>query len=78
MTFDALPGSPLPDQLRVLGYDVVVGTTERILPHAVPQRFEVAPDGMLVPPAEGSTKPGTVTVTNAGIAVVEQYDLRIS
>ena len=54
-----------------------VGTTERILPHVVTQKSEIAPDGTLVAPTEGSTKPVTVTVTNAGIAVVEQFDLRM-
>jgi len=71
--------APLPDQLAALGYLVMkIGTTERILPHAVRQRFEIAPDGTLVAPTEGSTKPVTVTVTNGGIAVVEQFDLRVS
>jgi hypothetical protein len=55
---------------------VKTGTSERILPHAVPQRFEVSSSGALVPVTEGSTKPTTVTVTNAGIANVEQSDLR--
>jgi hypothetical protein len=56
-----------------LGYIVEkIGTTERILPHAVAQRFEVSSSGTLVAPTEGSTKPTTVTVTNAGIATVEQ------
>jgi hypothetical protein len=36
MRFDALPGSPLPDQLRELGYLVErTGETERILPHTM-------------------------------------------
>ena len=35
ITFDALPGSPLPAQLTALGYDVTkIGTSERILAHA--------------------------------------------
>jgi hypothetical protein len=33
--------------------------------------------GALVPATEGSTKPVTMTITNAGIATVEQYDLRM-
>jgi hypothetical protein len=61
-----------------LGYIVEkIGTSERILPHAVAQRFEVSSSGALTPAVEGSSKPVTVTVTNAGIAVVEQYDLRL-
>jgi hypothetical protein len=61
-----------------MGYIVEkVGESQRILPHAVPQRFEVSSSGALVPLTEGSTKPVTVTVTNAGIAAVEQFDLRM-
>jgi hypothetical protein len=78
ITFDALVGSALPAQLTAMGYIVEkIGTSERILPHAVPQRFETSSSGALIPPTEGSTKPVTVTVTNAGIATVEQYDLRM-
>jgi hypothetical protein len=56
---------------------VKTGTSERILPHAVAQRFETSSSDALIAATEGSTKPVTVTVTNAGIAVVEQYDLRV-
>jgi hypothetical protein len=78
LRFDALVGSPLPAQLTVLGYIVEwTGETQRILAHAVAQRFEVSSSGALVPAVEGSSKPVTVTVTNAGIATVEQYDLRM-
>jgi hypothetical protein len=69
---------PLPAQLTALCHIVVkTGTTKRILPHAVTQRFEISSSGALVLPTEGSTKPVTVTVTNAGIAVVEQFELRM-
>ena len=78
MRFDALVGSPLPAQLTAMGYIVEkIGESQRILPHAVVQRFEVSSSGALVPATEGSTKPVTVTVANAGIATVEQYDLRM-
>jgi hypothetical protein len=78
MRLQVLPGSSLPDQLRKLGYIVVpVGTTSRILPHAVAQRFETSSSGALLPVTEGSSRPVTVCVTNAGIATVEQYDLRM-
>jgi len=61
-----------------LGYIVEkTGESQRILPHAVTQRFEVSSSCALVAPTEGSTKPTTVTVTNAGIATVLQYDLRM-
>jgi hypothetical protein len=79
MEFQALPDSPLPGQLMAMGYIVEkIGTTERILAHAVAQRFETSSSGALVPATEGSTKPVTVTVTvtNAGIATVEQFELR--
>ena len=73
-----LVGSPLPGQLRKLGYIVErTGETQRILPHAVSQRFETSSSGALVVPTEGSTRPVSVVVTTAGIAVVEQYDLRM-
>ena len=78
MNFGALVGSAQPVQLTALGYIVEkIGTSERILPHAVAQRFEVSSSGALVAPTEGSTKPTTVTVTNAGIANVEQFELRL-
>jgi hypothetical protein len=55
-----------------MGYDVVkTGTSERILPHAVAQQFEVSSSGVLVAPTKGSTKPISVQTTNAGIATVE-------
>jgi hypothetical protein len=37
---------------------------------SVAQRFVIAP-------TEGSTKPASVTITNAGIAGIEQIDLRM-
>jgi hypothetical protein len=78
ITFDALVGSPLPEQLAAMGYSVVMtGTTERILAHGVAQRFEMSSSGALVAPTEGSSRPVSVIVTNAGIATVEQYDLRM-
>jgi hypothetical protein len=49
-----------------------------ILAHAVAQRFETSSSGALVPATEGSTKSVTVTTTNAGIATVEQFDLRLA
>lgn len=78
LRFEALPGSPLPDQLIALGYDVVkTGESQRILPHAIRQKFTVRADGALEPVTEGSSKPVSVQVTNAGIATVEQFDLRM-
>jgi hypothetical protein len=77
LRLDAPVGSPLPAQLTALGYDIEkTGTSERILAHAVAQKFETSSSRALIPATEGSTKAVTVTVTNAGIATVEQYDLR--
>jgi hypothetical protein len=78
MRFEAMPGSALPDELRKLGYIVVpTGTTERILPHAVAQPMTLSSSGALVAATEGSTKPVTLQVTNAGIATVEMFDLHV-
>jgi hypothetical protein len=78
ITFDALAGSPLPAQLTAMGYIVEkIGESQRILPHPVAQKFETSLSGARVPITEGSTKPVSVQFTNAGIAVVEQFDLRM-
>jgi hypothetical protein len=65
---------------RRLGYIVVkTGESERILPHAVQQRFEMSSSGALI--AATRTQRGRcrwVVVTGAGLARVEQYDLRAS
>jgi hypothetical protein len=67
------------DDLRKLGYVVEkIGESQRILPHAVAQRFEVSSSGALIPATEGSSSPVSEQITNAGIATVEQYDLRMS
>jgi hypothetical protein len=52
------------------------GQTQRILPHAIAQKFEVSSSGAFIAATESSTKPLTLQVTNAGLAVAEQYDLR--
>jgi hypothetical protein len=73
-----LPGSALPDQLAAQGYTVVpTGTTQRILAHAVAQPMTMSSSGALVAAIENSTRPTTVVITNAGIATVEMYDLRM-
>jgi hypothetical protein len=78
ITFDALPGSPLPAQLTAMGFSVEkTGESQRILPHAIVQRFETSSTGALIPATEGSTKPVSVVVTNAGVATVAQYDVRM-
>jgi hypothetical protein len=76
--FDALVGSPLPAQLTALGYIVEkTGQTQRILPHAIVEKFETSSSGALVTPTENSTKPVTTRVTHAGIAIVNQFNLRL-
>jgi hypothetical protein len=62
-----------------LGYIVEkIGTTERILPHAVAQKFEMSSSGVLVAASEGSSRPVPVIVTSAGLARVEQFELRVT
>jgi hypothetical protein len=68
----------LPAALRDLGYvDEKTGQSQRILPHAVTERFETSSSGALLTATENSTKPVTTRVTHAGIATVIQYDLRM-
>jgi hypothetical protein len=61
-----------------LGYIVEpIGPTQRILPHAIVEKFETSSSGALVTAVEGSTKPVTTRITHAGLATVVQYDLRL-
>jgi hypothetical protein len=61
-----------------MGYIVEkTGETQRILPHAITERFETSSSGALVSPTENSTKPVTTRVTHAGITIVDQFDLRM-
>lgn len=47
---------PLPGELETRGYIVEkIGETQRILPHAVVQKFETSSSGALVPPTEDLT-----------------------
>jgi len=66
----------LPDQLNALGYDVVkTGESQRILAHAVSQKFTLCADGELEPFTEGSSKPVTIVTTRAGVVTIEQFGL---
>jgi hypothetical protein len=77
-TIVALVGSALPGQLAALGWHVEkIGESQRILPHAVSQKLTVRADGELEPFVEGSSKPVTMVITNAGVANLECYDLRM-
>ena len=61
-----------------LGYIVEkTGESQRILSQAMTVKFTTRADGELEPLTEGSTKPVTMHTTHAGIATVEQYDLRM-
>jgi hypothetical protein len=51
------------------------GESQRILPHAVRQKFETSSSGALVPATENSTRPTSIVITHAGIAVVETFSL---
>jgi hypothetical protein len=41
------------------------------------KKFETSSSGALVTAVENSTKPVTTRVTHAGLAIVDQYDLRL-
>lgn len=63
VTFECLPLSTLPDELRELDYDVeAMGESQRILPHAIVEH-------VLVEGSSGVRQP----VTHAGIARVLRY-----
>ena len=60
-------------------YVEAIGGTANIAkaPEKTGESQETSSNRALIPTTEGSTKPVTVQVTNAGIAVVEQFDLRM-
>jgi hypothetical protein len=72
--FDCLPDSPLPDDLRERGFDLVdEGAGSRILHAAIVERFARRADGQLVLATEGSTRPIAESRTHAGIVKVKRY-----
>ncbi|MBR1298543.1 hypothetical protein [Bradyrhizobium sp. AUGA SZCCT0042] len=78
MRFESLPGSTLPDELRAAGYEVTeIGTTQRILPHAVEQRFVVGAGGELELATAGSTRPISHVVSHAGVVITTVFDLLV-
>ena len=69
--FEVLPGNPLPAQIR---FQVEPnGYGERILPHSVVEYFTKNADGTLSLLTEGSTRPVSSRVTQAGIARVAKF-----
>jgi len=53
---------------------VKISESQRILPHGVAQKFEVSSSDALV----ATTKPVSVIVTGAGLARVEQFEVRVT
>jgi hypothetical protein len=73
-----LPSSPLPNELRGLGYDLTeIGETQRIVATAIVQRLVIGADGEHQVLTEGSTRPMTSTVTHAGICRVQPYAFKL-
>jgi hypothetical protein len=76
ITIDCLPSSPLPEKLRKMGYTVTeTGQAQRILSHAVVDRYVIGAGGELELATAGSTRPISSTVSHAGIVTVTIYDV---
>jgi hypothetical protein len=74
VSMEVLPGSPLPDELRRMGYDREAdGEGERLIPQAISQAFAIGPTGELVPLTPGSTMKVTTIMTHAGIVSVSRF-----
>ncbi len=76
---ETLPDSPIPDELRELGFKVErdePSTGERILPAAIIETAMRGPDGGLVPIVEGSTMP-IVEIRHAGITPVHRWRIML-
>jgi hypothetical protein len=74
ITFECLPGSAFPARLEALDYRLRdEGRGQRILAHAITERFCRAADGTVVPITEGSTMPVVHRVAHAGIITVQRY-----
>jgi hypothetical protein len=71
---ETLPNSPLPAELKRLGYELADdGEGERILPMGITERFTRGPGGHLVPLVVGSTAPIAEKRHHAGIVRVQRY-----
>jgi hypothetical protein len=63
--------------LYKLGYVVTeIGETQRILAHAITEMLTTS-SGALVAATDDSTRPVATQITQAGLAVVMQYELRM-
>jgi hypothetical protein len=77
MRFEALPGSTMPAELRQAGYEVTeIGSTQRILPHVIEQKFTIGTGGELELATAGSTRAISQIRTHAGIVTTKVFDLR--
>ena len=75
---EVIAGSSIPAQLEQLGYRLEGdGVGERILAHAITERFGRAADGTLVSITEGSTLPVVHRVAHAGIVGVVRYTFEL-
>jgi hypothetical protein len=78
VTVETLPGSALPDELRALGYRLhEEGEGQRIVPHAITERFARGDDGSFVAATAGSTRPVVHQVTHAGLCRVLRFSFTI-
>ena len=76
--FETLPGNTLPGELEAAGYSIESdGQGQRILPHAITERFARRADGTLEPSDEGSTRAVAETRTHAGVHRVQRYTFRL-
>jgi hypothetical protein len=75
---ECLPSSNVPQRLGDLCYQLrPEGEGERILPHAIVERFCRNGDGTLVPITEGSTLSVVHRVTHAGIVETRKWSFSI-
>lgn len=78
MRMECLPGSPLPDALRAMGYECepTGETRERLLSNAITERLVRTSSGAPTFATEGSTAKIALRITHPGFATVEDFGLR--
>lgn len=78
ITMECLPGSPLPDALRGLGWDVepTGQTRERLLANAITEKLTRTSSGAYEFAAENSSKPVALRIHHAGFREVEVFAVR--